>query len=155
MRVIVLGTVLPLATLAVALWSAIFGDNPLAVIFAATVFAVAMVLTYRTPDREFYLLAAGQPLVVTVGITDLFAGILIQLLLIVLLFAKDLSPRGARGRVSLLFVPAGTVAFSLVCMGMSHVLIPFLALLAITAAGAVGIGMQNRLLKRRYSREGV
>ena len=155
MRVILIETALPLATLAVALWSAIFGGNPLAVILAATVFVVVMVLTYRTPDRQFYLLAAGQPLVVTIGITDLFAGILVQFLLIVLFFAEDLSPRRAKGRVSFLVVPAGTVAFSLVCMGMSHVLIPFLALLALTAAGAVGIGMQNRLLKRKYSREGA
>jgi len=153
LRVILLETALPLVTLAVALWSAVFGGNPFAVILAATVFVVVMVLTYRTPDRQFYLLAAGQPLVVTVGITDLLAGILIQFLLIMLLFAEDLSQRGALGRVSLLIVPAGTVAFSLVFMGMSHVFIPFLALLGITAAVAAVIGMQNRLLKRRYSRE--
>lgn len=144
---------LPLAPLAIAAWSVFFRGNPLVVILAAIVFMVTIVLTLRIPDREFYLLAAGQPLVVTVGISDLFAGFLISFLLIVILFAGDLSRMGIRGRSSLLVVPAGTAAFILVFMGMSHVLIPFLALLAIAAGGAFVISVQNRLLRKRYSRE--
>ncbi len=145
--------VLSAGILVIATWSALTGPNALPVILSGAVFGGMLLLIWRTPGREFFLLAAGQPLAVTVGISSLPAGILIQFLLIIILFAQDLSSVGIPVRATLLVVPAGSVAFALLFSEMTHLLVPFLALLVIAAVALLAISLQNRLLKRRYSGE--
>lgn len=118
-------------------------------------FGIVLYVTRTWHDRAFYLVCAGEPLVIGCGAVSLWAGLFVVWMLAgIVCYAMGIPVSGSERKPFLLFGCA-TFFITLLLQVSNHVLIPLIILCAVTALILAAKVVRDYQLKKQYSGEPV
>jgi len=118
-------------------------------------FGCILYVTRTWHDRAFYLVCAGEPLVIGCGAVNLWAGLFIVWMLAGIVCPAMGIPVSASEKNFFLLFCCATFFITLIIQASNHVLIPLIILCAGTALILTLKAVRDYQLKKKYSGESI